>query len=95
MKHYIIAKYNDTVKDKQELLPEIKALFDDADKISGVHGVKIYPSVTDRPNRYDIMIELDMDAEALPAWDASEVHKKWKAGYGKYLESKAIFDRAD
>ena len=38
------------------------------------------------------MIEMNLSAEGLNNFDASEVHKKWKDTYGDRLESKAIFD---
>jgi hypothetical protein len=92
MKHYIIAKYNDRVRDKAALLKEIRELFSEAAGIEGVHGVTVRPCVIDRPNRFDLMIELDMDPSALPAWDSSPVHETWKKKYGELLEKKAIFD---
>lgn len=38
------------------------------------------------------MIVLTMPSEALPAWDASDLHKRWKAEYGALIAQKAIFD---
>lgn len=92
MKHYIIAKYNDTVADKEKLLGEIRALYGKTTQIEGVHEVHVYPCCVDRPNRYDVMIEMVMEKEALPAYDACEWHHIWKRDYAKYLEKKAIFD---
>ena len=92
MKHCIIVKYNDTVTDKAALLEEIKTLFAPCAHIPGVHGLLFCPTATDFPNRYDLMIALDMDREALEAFNASEVHHVWKRDYAKYLASKAIFD---
>ena len=48
-----------------------------------------------RPNRYDIMIEMEMDPEALTVYDACEAHKKWKQEYGDLLQKKTIFDSED
>ncbi len=92
MKHYIIAKYNDTVTDKEQLLGEIQALFERTTAIDGIHGVNVYPCCVDRPNRYDIMIEITMEREALEAYDVCEWHHIWKRDYARYLEKKAIFD---
>ena len=92
MKHYILAKWNEYVPDKGALLPPIKALFSTADAIPGVHGAEVYPCCIDRANRYDVMIVLDMDKDALSAWDASPLHHQWKDDYGTLLEKKAIFD---
>ena len=58
----------------------------------GVHTVNIYENVTPRPNRHDLMIEMEMDPEALPVYDASATHQEWKARYGKYIQTKTIFD---
>ena len=92
MKHCILAKWNETVTDKAALLAQVRALYTAADDIPGVHGVTVHPCCIDRPNRYDLMIVLDMDKEALPNWDASDIHHRWKDEYGELLEKKAIFD---
>lgn len=91
MKHYIIAKFKDR-EDTERLLPEIKALFQKAQDLRGVEGVIIHKSNSTRDNRYSIMIEMNLSPEGLENFDASEVHKEWKATYGDRLESKAIFD---
>ena len=92
MKHSILAKWNETVTDKAALLAQVRALYAAADDIPGVHGVTVHPCCIDRPNRYDLMIVLDMDKEALPNWDASDIHHRWKDEYGELLDKKAIFD---
>ena len=91
MKHYIIAKFKDR-DDIEKLLPEIKELFNETLKIPGVESFIIHKSNSTRENRYSIMIEMNLSAEGLNSFDASEVHKKWKDTYGDRLESKAIFD---
>ena len=91
MKHYIIAKFKDR-EDTERLLPEIKALFQKAQDLKGVEGVIIHKSNSTRDNRYSIMIEMNLSPEGLENFDASDVHKEWKATYGDRLESKAIFD---
>ena len=92
MKHCILAKWNENVTDKAALLPPIAALFSTADTILGVHGVEIYPCCIDRANRYDVMIVLEMDRDALLLYDNSEMHHRWKDEFGGLLEKKAIFD---
>ena len=92
MKHCILAKWNENVTDKSALLPPITALFGTVNTIPGVRGVEIYPCCIDRANRFDVMIVLDMDKEALSNWDASAVHHQWKGEYGALIEKKAIFD---
>ncbi len=94
MRHYIIAKWNEDV-DKQAVLAPVKEIFEKTLEIPGVHAVNVVPCCIDRPNRYDIMIEIDMDPEALPAYDASAPHKAWKEQYGSLLSAKTIFDRED
>lgn len=92
MKHYIIVKFNDTVSDKEKLLTEIKELFGKTTQIQGIRNVNVYPCCINRPNRYDVMIEMLMDKEALDVYDASEFHMVWKRDYACFLEMKAIFD---
>lgn len=92
MLHHIIVKWNEQVTDKTAMAAQVTDLYAAATDIPGVHGVTLKPNVTDRPNRYDLMIALDMDAEALPTWDASNLHKRWKADFGGLIEKKAIFD---
>ena len=91
MKHYILAKFRDR-DDTERLFPEIKELFRGTLALDGVENVTIRKSNSTRENRYSIMIEMNLSAEGLNNFDASEVHKKWKDTYGGRLESKAIFD---
>ncbi len=95
MKHYILVKYNDAVTEKEALLEEIRELFQKTTQIEGIHQVNVYPCCIDRPNRYDVMIEITMEKEALPAYDDCQWHHIWKRDYAKYLEKKTIFDRED
>ena len=93
MKHCIIAKFTaDAYERRQELLVRIGEIFADAVTIPGVHGAEVLPNCVARSNRYDVMIVLDMDKEALSNWDASAVHHQWKGEYGALIEKKAIFD---
>ena len=92
MKHCILAKWNEKVTDKAALLQEVEGLFAAYDAVAGVYGVSVLPCCIDRPNRYDVMIVLDMEKDALSAWDASALHHRWKDEYGDLLEKKAIFD---
>lgn len=92
MKHYIIGKFKPDVIDKAALCSRIAAMFAGAMQIEGVHGAKVYPNCIARDNRYDVMIVLDLDQDALPAWDASTLHHQWKNDFGELLEKKAIFD---
>ena len=92
MKHLILAKFNERVTDKSALLEPIRELFSVAPEIPGVHGASVYPCCIQRDNRYDLLIVLDMDREALSLYDESEMHHAWKRDYGPLLEKKAIFD---
>lgn len=94
MKHYIIAKLKEGV-DKYALVDPVTEIFKKTLAIPGIHGVKVKPCCIDRPNRYDLMIEIEMDKEALPAYDASEPHHQWKEQYGDLLVAKTIFDSED
>ncbi len=91
MLHHIIVKWKDNV-DKQETSQKVRALYESAVEIQGIHDVIIKDNVIARPNRYDLMIALDMDEDALVTWDNSELHLKWKSEYGSLIESKCIFD---
>lgn len=93
MKHCILAKYTtEAYPQRQALLERIREIFSVATEIEGVHGVHIYPNCVDRDNRYDVLIALDMDKSALPAYDVSAMHQRWKTELGRLLEKKAIFD---
>ena len=94
MKHYIIAKLKDKEK-TAEIEEPVRKLFEKTLEIPGIHGVEVKPCCIDRPNRYDLMIVIDMEKEALPVYDDSEPHKEWKELYGDMLSAKAIFDSED
>ena len=91
MQHHIIVKWKNTV-DKQEISKKVRRLYESAVEIPGVHGMIIKDNLIARPNRYDLMIALDMDEDALVIWDNSELHLKWKSEYGSLIENKCIFD---
>lgn len=91
MKHDIIVKFVEGT-DVSALMTPVRAIFAQCLTIPGIHGLTIRRSNSDRPNRYDLMIELDMDKDALPAYDASEPHLRWKTEYGALVAKKAIFD---
>ena len=94
MKHYILAKFTEGT-DAAALAEPVRQIFADTLTIPGIHGLEIKVSCSDRPNRYDLMIILDMEPEALPAYDVSEPHLRWKTQYGPITAKKAIFDSAD
>ena len=94
MKHDIIVKFVPEVKGKdyQLFLNKISDLFSTRRELEGIRGVHFYQNIVDRPNRYDLIIEIEMEREALDNWDKSAIHKQWKEQYGQYVESKAIID---
>ena len=92
MRHHIIVKFNEQATDKAALLEEVTALFAESTSIPGVHGYSVHPNVVARSNRYDMMIIIYMDESALPAYDESAMHHRWKDNYGHLIEKKAIFD---
>lgn len=91
MKHYIIVKFKEGT-DVKALAGPVREIFEETLTIPGIHGLDVRVSNSDRPNRYDLMILVLMDKEALPAYDASEPHHRWKDEYGGRIEKKAIFD---
>lgn len=91
MKHYIIVKFDESV-DANEMVSQIRELFHKALDINGVDKVEIYVSNINLPNRHDLMIKMSLSQIALELFDNSEVHKKWKSEYGRYIIQKTIFD---
>lgn len=93
MKHCILAKFTPEARaQRAALLPRIREIFSVAADIPGVHGAEVIPNCVDRDNRYDVLIRLDMDREALPLYDVSAMHHRWKDEFTPLLEKKAIFD---
>ena len=95
MKHCILVKWNKSVTNKAALVSEVRNIFLGLLTIDGIHDVKLYENVVNRPNRYDLMICIEMDKAVLPIYDDSEPHHEWKEKYGKFVENKAIFDYED
>ena len=92
MKHHIMVKWNESVSDKRATAEDVRELFAPSTAIDGIRSVEVRENCVDRANRYDIMIVLDMERDALTAWDGSVIHKTWKAEYGEMIAQKAIFD---
>lgn len=94
MKHNIIVKFKPEVtKEMQEgMYKDIYELFNHTKEIDGIHEIKLIPNCIDRDNRYHLIIEMDMEKEALPVYDKCEWHVLWKEKYGDLLEKKAIID---
>lgn len=91
MKHYIIVKFNEKTE-KEKIINPIRELFQKAIEIKEVEKVDIYESNMDLPNRYDLMIKMDLSKKALKEFDDGEIHKEWKEKFGKYVICKTIFD---
>ncbi len=94
MKHYIIVKFTEGT-DFRALEDPVRHLFEETLAIPGIHGVDIRLSNSERPNRYDMMIIMDMEKDALTAYDVSAAHLQWKSEYGDRIAKKAIFDCDD
>ena len=92
MLHHILVKWTAEVTDKAALAAKVEALFQGVLTVDGVHGMTVHPNVINRPNRYDLLICIDMDQSALPAYDACPTHHQWKDAYGHLVANKAIFD---
>lgn len=91
MKHYIIVKFKEGF-DYRSIKEPVEALFRQMLTIEGIHDVEVRLSNSERANRFDMMILIHMDPEALTAYDASEPHHQWKAQYGPQIAAKTIFD---
>ena len=94
MKHYIIVKFTEGT-DVSSLIDPVRRIFEETLSIRGIHNVDLKVSNSDRSNRYDLMIVMDMEREALPAYDISEPHLRWKSEYKDMIAKKAIFDCDD
>lgn len=94
MKHYIIVKFREEVTkaQKAEMLPRIAELFAKTEQLDGVDKAEVLPNVTDRANRFDLMIVITMSPDALPTYDECVWHKQWKEEYGDLIEKKTIID---
>ena len=91
MKHCILVKWKDPEAAKPRY-PAIQSLFAAVKDIPGVSEVELIENCVARSNRYDLLIRITMEEASLPEYDASAAHKRWKAEYGAYIETKAIFD---
>ena len=94
MKHYILVKFKKEVI-LDDILDDIKNLFNEALTIEGIHSITYKTNVVNRDNRYHLMIVFDMDNDALALYDESKQHLKWKQDYASMIESKAIIDCED
>ena len=92
MKHCILVKWSDEIKDKHEFVKTVKSVIDKLLIIEGIHKIDYVENCIERSNRYDLLIRIEMDKEVLPIYDASAPHLEWKEKYGKFAEKKAIFD---
>ena len=70
----------------------VSILFNKSLSIDGINKVEIYKSNSKLANRYDLMIKMDLTSEGLVDFDNSWIHEKWKNDYGKFIQSKTIFD---
>lgn len=97
MNHLILVKFKPEYSKAQILvmIEDIKTIFNQAKSIPGIHDVEYHVNCINRPNRYDFFVNLIMDKVALPLWDESELHIRWKSDYGQMIETKCIFDYED
>ena len=91
MKHYIIIKTGDPAA-APDLAAKAEEIFPKTLAIPGINSVEVHRSCSDIPNRFDLMIIIDMEPEALSAYDVSEPHQEWKKICDPLLGYKAIFD---
>lgn len=80
MKHLIIVKFKENVwaresEASREMLADIRDLRSDAADRRRPYSEHL-GNVTSRPNRHDLTIEMEMDPEALPVYDASAAHQE-------------------
>ena len=92
MKHQIIVKSAESVKDVSAFAKLAETHFQDVLEIPGIHSVKVIEGIREHENRYHFIIEIDMDKSALPDYNKSKCHHDWKEKYASWIEKKAIFD---
>ena len=90
LRHCIVVKFKERGWEME--LPAIQSLFRQVLLLPGVHDVSFFENAVKRPNRYDLMIQIEMEENALERYDGCKAHQEWKEKYGGMLESKAIFD---
>ena len=91
MKHLIIVKSVPEV-DPHAFAMEAEKHFKDIVEFPGVHAVRVIEGIRKYENRYHFIVEIDMEKDALPAYNVSACHHAWKEKYGSWIEKKAIFD---
>ena len=91
MKHYIIVKFKSDINWKEKV-SDIEKIFQPSLNIEGVNSFNILKSNSDKDNRYDIMIKMDLSEQGLLNFDSSEVHSLWKSEFGDLIFNKVIFD---
>lgn len=92
MLHRIIVKYTPLVTDRDAFAEEVLGVFKPLEQMDGIRKVGVVKGLPLAENRWDLMIEIDMEKDALPAYNGSAPHKKWKTEYACFVEKKAIFD---
>lgn len=92
MKHHIIVKFKKEAPALKEMLPRIDEIFSGVKNVPGVKDYSLVENCIDRSNRYNLMIVIYMEKDALEKYDCCEAHHAWKEEFSKYMESKAIFD---
>ena len=94
MKHLIIVKSAAGV-DSAAFAAQALEHFQGILPIPGIHGVRVIRGIEEHENRYSFIVEIDMDKEALPAYNESACHHEWKEKYASCIAKKAIFDYED
>lgn len=91
MKHCILVKWKEPEK-MAACETDIRQIFQETLEIEGIEDVSFRKNCIARKNRYDYLIEITMEEQALEAYDHSDAHVQWKERYSPFIESKAIFD---
>ena len=92
MEHYILVKWNPDTGNREELAQQAERLFQDACRMPGIFRTELFRNCVERENRYDLMIRMELEPDALERFDRSEIHSEWKRRFGEKIEKKAIFD---
>lgn len=92
MLHYILVKWKEGRLDKATLSDRAAALLTQAVILPGVEGVMVQQACMFGERRGDLMVCMKLERNALPAFDASNIHRKWKEVFGPYIQQKMVFD---
>jgi len=92
MKHLVMVKWNETVKDKDAMAAEVLELFQKAKQHPEIQGIEHIKNAVPLPNRWDSLFIIYLKKEDIQVWIDCKPHQIWKKDYNKFVDKKAVFD---